>query len=43
VTKPGRTLTVAAGDVVAETEDGPRAIAIMVATMMTVTGRGISG
>ncbi|RPH71553.1 MAG: PaaI family thioesterase [Myxococcaceae bacterium] len=43
VTKPGRMLTVATGDVVAETEDGPKAIAIMLATMMTVTGRGISG
>ena len=43
VTKPGRTLTVTAGEVVGETEDGPKAIATMLATMMTVTGREISG
>jgi uncharacterized protein (TIGR00369 family) len=43
VTKPGRTLTVAAGDVVAETDAGPRPIATMLATMMTVSGRDISG
>jgi uncharacterized protein (TIGR00369 family) len=43
VTKAGRTLTVTAGDVVAETEAGPKAVATMLATMMTVTGREISG
>ena len=39
VTKPGRTLTVTAGEVVAETDTGPRPVAIMLATMMTMSGR----
>lgn len=43
VTKPGRTLTVTAGDVVAETEAGTKPVATMLATMMTVSGREISG
>jgi acyl-coenzyme A thioesterase PaaI-like protein len=43
VMKPGRTLTVAFGDVVAESEAGQRTIATMLATMMTVSGREISG
>lgn len=43
VLKPGRTLTVTAGDVVAETDGGPKHVATMVATMMTVRGRDISG
>ena len=43
VIKPGRTLTVTTGDVVAETEAGPRPVATMLATMMTVSGREISG
>lgn len=43
VTKPGRTLTVTTGDVVAETPAGPRPVATMLATMMTATGREISG
>ena len=43
VTKPGRTLTVTAGDVVAETDAGSKPIATMLATMMTVSGRDISG
>jgi uncharacterized protein (TIGR00369 family) len=43
VTKPGRTLTVTAGDVVAETEAGRKPVATMLATMMTVSGREISG
>jgi uncharacterized protein (TIGR00369 family) len=43
VIKPGRTLTVATGDVIAETEAGPKPVATMLATMMTVSGREISG
>ena len=43
VVKPGRTVTVTTGDVVAETKTGPKPIATMLATMMTVTGRPISG
>lgn len=43
VTKPGRTLTVTTGDVVAETEGGLKPVATMLATMMTVSGRGFSG
>jgi uncharacterized protein (TIGR00369 family) len=43
VVKPGRTVTVTTGDVVAETQTGPKPIATMLATMMTVTGREISG
>jgi acyl-coenzyme A thioesterase PaaI-like protein len=43
VMKPGRTLTVTAGDVVAETDAGAKPIATMLATMMTVSGRDISG
>jgi uncharacterized protein (TIGR00369 family) len=39
VTKPGRTLTVTAGDVVAETEAGPKPVATILATMMTLSGR----
>jgi uncharacterized protein (TIGR00369 family) len=43
VVKPGRTVTVTTGDVIAETENGPKPIATMLATMMTVTGRQIAG
>ena len=43
VLKPGRTLTVTAGDVLAETDAGAKPIATMLATMMTVSGRDISG
>jgi uncharacterized protein (TIGR00369 family) len=43
VTRPGRTLTVTAGDVVAETEAGSKPVATMLATMMTVGGRQRSG
>lgn len=43
VLKPGRTLTVAAGEVVAETDAGVKPIVTMLATMMTVSGREISG
>jgi len=43
VTKPGRTLTVTAGDVFAETEAGQKPIATLLATMMTVSSREISG
>jgi len=43
VIKPGRTLTVTAGDVVAETEGGPKPVATLLATMMTVSGRESSG
>jgi uncharacterized protein (TIGR00369 family) len=43
VVKPGRTVTVTTGDVIAETETGPKPIATMLATMMTVTGRQIAG
>lgn len=43
VTKPGRTLTVTAADVVADTDAGPKPVATMLATMMTVSGREISG
>lgn len=43
VTKPGRTVTVTTGDVVTEAAGGERSIATMLATMMTVTGRDISG
>ena len=43
VTKPGRTLTVTAGDVVAQTATGEKPIATMLATMMTVSDRDISG
>jgi hypothetical protein len=39
VTRPGRTLTVTTGEVVAETDAGPKAVAIMLATMMTMSGR----
>jgi|SRR5688572_27475007 uncharacterized protein (TIGR00369 family) len=42
VTKPGRTLTVTTGDVVAETDAGRVAVATMLATMMTVRGRDIT-
>jgi len=40
VIKAGRTLTVCAGDVVNQAE---KPVATMLATMMTVTGRGITG
>ena len=43
VVKPGRTITVTTGDVVAETKVGPKPIATMLATVMAVTGRQISG
>jgi uncharacterized protein (TIGR00369 family) len=43
VLKPGRTLTVTAGEVVAETDAGPKHVVTMLATMMTVRGRDISG
>lgn len=43
VVKPGRTITVTTGDVIAETQTGPKPIATMLATVMTVTGRSISG
>jgi uncharacterized protein (TIGR00369 family) len=43
VLKPGRTLTVTSGDVVAETASGPKHVATMLATMMTVTGRDLAG
>jgi uncharacterized protein (TIGR00369 family) len=43
VTKAGRTLTVTAGDVVAETEAGPKAVVTMLGTMMTLVGRGGAG
>ena len=43
VMKPGRTLTVTVGDVIAETEAGPKQVATMLATIMTVGGREISG
>lgn len=41
VVKPGRTVTVTTGDVIAETKAGPKPIATMLATMMT--DRPISG
>ena len=43
VAKAGRTLTVTTGDVIAETASGPKPIATILATMMTVVGRPISG
>ena len=43
VTKPGRTVTVTTGDVVTETDAGTKPVATMLATMMTVSGREISG
>jgi len=43
VSKAGRTLTVAAGEVIAETAGDPKPIASMLATMMTVSGRGTTG
>jgi uncharacterized protein (TIGR00369 family) len=43
VSKAGRTLTVTDGDVIAETAGGPKPIASMMATMMTVSGRGTTG
>jgi uncharacterized protein (TIGR00369 family) len=43
VMKPGRTLTVTTGDVVAETEAGPKPVATMLATMMAVPDRETSG
>ena len=39
VTKPGRTLTVTAAEVVADTDTGPKPVAVMLATMMTMSGR----
>ena len=43
VLKPGRTLTVTTGEVVAETEAGQKPIATMMATMMAVSSGEISG
>jgi uncharacterized protein (TIGR00369 family) len=43
VAKPGRTLTVTTGDVVAETVAGAKPVATILATMMTVSGRGAAG
>jgi len=43
VMKAGRTVTVTTGDVIAETDKGPKQIATMIATVMTVTDRQISG
>lgn len=44
VTRAGRTVTVAAGDLFAEDPDGDRHIATMVATLMTITDRqGVRG
>ncbi|MBF5041723.1 PaaI family thioesterase [Aggregicoccus sp. 17bor-14] len=43
VTKPGRTLTVTTGDVIAETDAGPKPVATILATMMTLSGRGVAG
>jgi len=40
--KPGRTLTVAAGDVFAIEGGSERHVATMLATMAVVEGRGIS-
>lgn len=42
VLKPGRTLTVVAGDVHAVERGGERLVATMLATMMTVRDRGIA-
>ena len=39
VTKPGRTLTVCAGDVLTVADGREQLVAAMQATMMTVTGR----
>src|SRR5262245_36658560 len=38
VTRPGRTLTVATGDVIAETDAGPRTVATLLGTMMAISG-----
>jgi len=43
VMKAGRTVTVTTGDVIAETDKGPKQIATMIATVMTVTDRKITG
>lgn len=43
VIKPGRTLVITSGDVIAETEAGPKHVATMLATMMTIIDRGITG
>ena len=43
VLKPGRTLTVTTGEVVAETEAGQKPIATMMATMMAVSSGELSG
>ncbi|MCY1043192.1 PaaI family thioesterase [Corallococcus sp. bb12-1] len=43
VMKPGRTLTVTTGEVVAETVSGLKPVATMLATMMAVSGREVSG
>jgi uncharacterized protein (TIGR00369 family) len=43
VAKAGRTLTVTTGDVVAQTDAGPKPVATMLATMMAAGGREISG
>jgi len=43
VMKAGRTINVTTGDVIAETSKGTKPIATMMATVMTVTDRPISG
>lgn len=43
VMKAGRTLIITTGDVVADTEAGPKPVATMLATMMAASGRNISG
>ena len=43
VIKPGRTLTVTGGEVVAESDGEPRVIATMLATMIAVSRADISG
>ena len=43
VMKPGRTLTITVGEVIAETDSGSKIIATMLGTMMTLTGRNIAG
>jgi uncharacterized protein (TIGR00369 family) len=43
VLKPGRTLTVVRGDVFAVKHGEEKLVATMLATMMAVTGRGLSG
>ena len=43
VIKPGRTLTVTTGEVIADTDAGPKPVAMMLATMMTMSGRDSAG